>query len=225
MSRVVVASHRTCWTVACLLALAGCPVNVDTSALKDMQQQTPQNQPQQSAANKPASSDAQDEGGDGDAAEQPAAHDDVPEMGGQHDDMPPPQELGDAGMDHAPPPRMCDEQVTSGCCGDEVCDGPETHDSCAADCDEGEVALPAPPPPDGGVPDGEQPPPEGQPPADGGMPPGNNQPPPGGGIPMCNDAQTTMCCGDTICGGPETHDNCAADCDVGEVALPPVGPH
>ena len=39
----------------------------------------------------------------------------------------------------------------------------------------------------------------------------------------CDDALTSMCCGDGICGGPETHDNCAADCEEGEVALPPSG--
>ena len=30
--------------------------------------------------------------------------------------------------------------------------------------------------------------------------------------PMCAAGQTMMCCGDGVCGGPETHTNCAADC-------------
>jgi hypothetical protein len=33
-----------------------------------------------------------------------------------------------------------------------------------------------------------------------------------GGPPACTEAQPTMCCGDGVCDGPETHDTCAADC-------------
>lgn len=32
------------------------------------------------------------------------------------------------------------------------------------------------------------------------------------GPPACMPGQTSMCCGDGTCGGPETHANCAADC-------------
>ncbi len=35
--------------------------------------------------------------------------------------------------------------------------------------------------------------------------------PGGGGLPTCGAGQT-MCCGDGVCDGPETADNCAADC-------------
>jgi hypothetical protein len=34
----------------------------------------------------------------------------------------------------------------------------------------------------------------------------------GGGPPACGAGQTSMCCGDGTCDGPETHANCAADC-------------
>jgi hypothetical protein len=34
----------------------------------------------------------------------------------------------------------------------------------------------------------------------------------GGMVPMCQPGQTTMCCGDGKCGGPETKTNCPADC-------------
>jgi hypothetical protein len=37
----------------------------------------------------------------------------------------------------------------------------------------------------------------------------------GGGQPAveeCSPGQTTMCCGDGVCGGPETAGNCATDC-------------
>jgi hypothetical protein len=41
-------------------------------------------------------------------------------------------------------------------------------------------------------------------PGDGGMGMGNP--------PACLPGQTSMCCGDAVCGGPETHANCPADC-------------
>jgi hypothetical protein len=34
----------------------------------------------------------------------------------------------------------------------------------------------------------------------------------GTGPPMCTAGQTSMCCGDGSCGGPESHANCPADC-------------
>jgi hypothetical protein len=34
----------------------------------------------------------------------------------------------------------------------------------------------------------------------------------GGTPPMCQPGQTSMCCGDGKCDGPETHTNCPADC-------------
>jgi hypothetical protein len=34
----------------------------------------------------------------------------------------------------------------------------------------------------------------------------------GGALPMCTPGMTMMCCGDGVCGGPETAANCAADC-------------
>lgn len=34
----------------------------------------------------------------------------------------------------------------------------------------------------------------------------------GGTPPTCAAGQTSMCCGDGVCDGPETHANCAADC-------------
>jgi hypothetical protein len=42
-----------------------------------------------------------------------------------------------------------------------------------------------------------------------GMPGGNNTM----GPPNCAAGQSSMCCGDKFCGGPETHDNCPADCN------------
>ena len=53
--------------------------------------------------------------------------------------------------------------------------------------------------------------------AGGGMMPGGGGMMPGGGgmmpgqLPMCTPGQR-MCCGDGVCGGPETAQNCAADC-------------
>ena len=40
---------------------------------------------------------------------------------------------------------------------------------------------------------------------------GGGTPPGGGGLPACTPGQT-KCCGDGVCGGPETPANCAADC-------------
>jgi hypothetical protein len=34
----------------------------------------------------------------------------------------------------------------------------------------------------------------------------------GGMLPMCQPGQTSMCCGDGMCDGPETKTNCPADC-------------
>jgi hypothetical protein len=39
-----------------------------------------------------------------------------------------------------------------------------------------------------------------------------NGPPDGGLLPTCPPGQTTMCCGDGICEGPETPQNCPEDC-------------
>jgi hypothetical protein len=47
------------------------------------------------------------------------------------------------------------------------------------------------------------------PPPDAGMMMG---PPDGGLIPPCPIGQTSRCCGDGACEGPETHANCASDC-------------
>ena len=41
----------------------------------------------------------------------------------------------------------------------------------------------------------------------------------GGGVPNCEDVPTGMpCCGDGICGGPETEDNCPSDCASNNLA-------
>jgi YHYH protein len=44
---------------------------------------------------------------------------------------------------------------------------------------------------------------------DGGM---GMEPPDGGQLPTCMPGQTSMCCGDGVCEGPETHANCPQDC-------------
>ena len=37
----------------------------------------------------------------------------------------------------------------------------------------------------------------------------------GGGVPNCNEVPSgNPCCGDGICGGPETENNCPTDCAV-----------
>mmetsp|Transcript_104999 Transcript_104999/g.327476 ORF Transcript_104999/g.327476 Transcript_104999/m.327476 type:complete len:612 (-) Transcript_104999:225-2060(-) len=96
--------------------------------------------------------------------------------------------------------RPCTDTLTSQCCGDGVCDGPETPTNCAADCDGG--SAPAPPPP--------------SPPSGGGgstpAPPPPSPPSGGGGARSCTDSLTSKCCGDGICDGPETADNCNMDC-------------
>jgi hypothetical protein len=33
-----------------------------------------------------------------------------------------------------------------------------------------------------------------------------------GGLPSCTGGQTSMCCGDGVCDGPETTTTCPADC-------------
>jgi hypothetical protein len=50
---------------------------------------------------------------------------------------------------------------------------------------------------------------EGPPPDGGG---GGMMPPDGGMLPTCMAGQTSMCCGDGVCEGPENHQNCPEDC-------------
>lgn len=47
--------------------------------------------------------------------------------------------------------RPCTGSLTSRCCGDGVCDGPETVANCGADCDTSPISTPAPAPPSGGA--------------------------------------------------------------------------
>merc|ERR1719387_2028589 len=114
-----------------------------------------------------------------------------------------------------PPPRTCMDGQKSRCCGDGVCDGPETQDNCKQDCNGTNYA---------GVPAGRPPPP---PPGLGGPPPFVNSQGMTGGPPPplnCTAGQTSHCCGDRVCDGPETQVNCKQDCNGTDYAGVPAGP-
>jgi hypothetical protein len=221
MARPGVRWANTLWTVALLTGLTGCPVTVDVPQM-----------PAGEAAQRDDEAPREGEpAGDGDAAPPPAdgmQRDDEQTRG----DVPPPPDGEEPGSGEQPPPdgaqpppegaegeqpppdgeqpppdgeqpppdgeqppegegpglRFCADDVQSMCCGDAVCDGPETHDNCAEDCEAGDVGQP---------PAEEQPAPSGQMPTN---------------PPTCGGTLTTRSCGDDFCGGPETAENCAADC-------------
>ena len=66
------------------------------------------------------------------------------------------------------------------------------------------------------------------PPSDAPSPQNPSEPPPthdansnpneGEGIGTCTEGQTQECCGDTVCDGPETPENCPTDCPANEAS-------
>lgn len=96
--------------------------------------------------------------------------------------MPAKGKVASAARFHSETFRPCTANLTSTCCGDNVCDGPETLENCPADCSSDNQTD------NGGSTGG------------------------GGGVRTCSETITSMCCGDGLCDGPETADNCPSDC-------------
>lgn len=96
-----------------------------------------------------------------------------------------------------PTPRACTERKTTRCCGDQTCEGSEDSDNCPVDCG-GDTE-------DDDMKDDDM--------KDDDVEDDDTDNKPTKPKPRACNGKKKNCCGDTICSGPETADNCPSDCN------------